>query len=114
MILKAAHSFGNLRLDNDTEPAINQSQADLAKTCETKTIDHREQVRGQKQAKTAVPIKIAPHRENKLIRWQTKLSLWAEQSRPDKTAQAADARKRAVNLPYRSGGTSRRKFAATK
>jgi hypothetical protein len=68
MILKAAHSFGNLRLDNDTEPAINQSQADLAKTCWAETTDRLKRPCSQKQAKTAVPIKIAPHRENKLIR----------------------------------------------
>lgn len=51
-------------LINDAGRVINQAQADLAKTCETKIIDHRERVRNQKRTKTAEPIKIAPHREN--------------------------------------------------
>jgi len=64
MILKAAHSFGNLRLDNDTEPAINQAQAGLAKTYWAEITDRLKRPRSQKQTKTAVPIKIAPHLKN--------------------------------------------------
>jgi len=75
----------------------------LTKTCETKIIDHPKWVRSQKQAKTAVPIKIAPRRGNKLIRPQPKLRLRAEQGWLAKTAQAAGARKRALNLPHQSG-----------
>nr|WP_315060994.1 hypothetical protein [uncultured Campylobacter sp.] len=55
---------------NDAGRTINQAQAGLAKTCETKTIDHREQVRSQKQAKTAILIKIAPHLKKYIIRRQ--------------------------------------------
>ena len=102
MILKAAHSFGNLRLDNDAGVGDKSSASRLdEKTYETKIIDHRKRVRSQKQTKTAEPLKIAP--KKCIIRRTTKLRLWAEQSRLDKTAQAADARKRTVNLPHQSG-----------
>lgn len=89
-------------LINDTERDKSSASRLDEKTCETKIIiDHRKLVRSQKQTNAAEPIKIAP--KKCIIRRKTKLRLWAEQSRSDKTTQAAGTLKRAVNLPHRSG-----------
>ncbi|WP_297941134.1 hypothetical protein [uncultured Campylobacter sp.] len=57
----------------------------------------RKPVRRQKQTKATDIVKIAPRK--RIIGQQMKRRLRAEQDLLDKTVQAADARKRTVNLP---------------